>query len=60
MLLYEYRQLVGDVSVVCSEYVTSLYPLLLVLMLVFDGAGIQIYSYLYFSEGSVQQHTPPC
>ena len=40
LLLYEYRRLVVDVSAVCSVYATSWYPLLLVLMLVFDGAGI--------------------
>ena len=43
-MLYEYRHLIGDVSVVCSVCETSYhswwYPLLLVLMLVLDGAGI--------------------
>ena len=38
--IYEYRHLVGDVSAVCSVYATSWYPLLVVLMLVFDRAGI--------------------
>ena len=38
VLLYEYRHLVGHVSPVCSVHATSLYPLL-VSMLVFDGAG---------------------
>ena len=40
VLLYEYRYLVGDFSAVCSVHATSWYPLLLVWILVFDGAGI--------------------
>ena len=45
VLLYEYRHLIGDAYAVCSVYATSYdswYPLLLVLMLVFDG-GVHNY-----------------